>query len=78
MSCAVLCFAGTWKGVPAAIKVMYVSQHERALMKNAMEVYRSTGSQLCRAVFPLLALAAVSLCMQCMWKGHLLWRELCL
>lgn len=30
--------AGTWKGVPAAIKVMYVSQHERALMKNAMEV----------------------------------------
>eukprot|EP00879_Flechtneria_rotunda_P010551 GHRR01011031.1.p1 GENE.GHRR01011031.1~~GHRR01011031.1.p1 ORF type:complete len:686 (+),score=203.86 GHRR01011031.1:176-2233(+) len=31
-------FAGTWKGSSAAIKVMYVQQHERQLMKNAMEM----------------------------------------
>eukprot|EP00878_Enallax_costatus_P015503 GHUV01016238.1.p1 GENE.GHUV01016238.1~~GHUV01016238.1.p1 ORF type:complete len:617 (+),score=197.61 GHUV01016238.1:372-2222(+) len=31
-------YLGTWKGVPVAVKVMYMSQHERALMKNAMEM----------------------------------------
>eukprot|EP00775_Hariotina_reticulata_P012562 gene12562-12694_t len=31
-------YAGSWKGSPAAIKIMYISQQERQLMKNAMEM----------------------------------------